>query len=135
MSKRDDFPHACGLFNYYPNGNTQEFLALDPPKKGEPCLPFHVVLRDDGSIPLSILVFARDKAHAKARVEATLRECWKRSRKYREERLKDGDVDNSRGSWLLKKLDAGELAWHIEPYDMTRMAAKINWAGNGGYSF
>lgn len=131
MGDRNKFPHAVDLFNYWTSGSDNHHIAMDPPKKGEPCEAFHVALRGDAWIPVSLLVFARDAEHARSRVEETLRECHKRGEPYR---LKK-DEGESRGAMLLHRLDAGELTWHVEPYDTNRLAASINWASNGGTGF
>ena len=139
MSKQKEkrgMARACDLLGYWETGNDHHHLNLDPVPPGEPSIAFHVQLRGDHCIPLSLLVFARDEKHAVGRVEKTMRACAKAGAAYRarEKERPAGNTD-SRGLMLLRQLDAGELTWYVEPYDTTRMAAEINWASNGGYDF
>jgi len=129
--RRHEFPEAVDLFSYWTSGSSCHYLAEDPCQAGEPCLPFHVALRGDGYIPLSLLVFARDAVHARARVEATLRKCYALGKPYRDQ----PHVTPSHGTHLIEQMDRGDLVWHVAEYDTSKIAAKVNWASNGGTSF
>ena len=61
-------------FSYWQDGNTNLFVDPDPPSTEE-AKPYVVSLQAKNHIPMFLLVFARDKDHAKNRVLKALKEC------------------------------------------------------------
>lgn len=96
--------------------------TYDPPKPEE-AKPFHVMVRGNNWIPISALVFARDSDHAKSRTLDALRlSCQSH----------DGRRRHAQG--VVDKIDSGELAITVEPFDIASMSAEVNWASNGGFA-
>lgn len=117
--------YATGMIGCWESSSDWVEIHAEPPTPGE-AHPFHVMLRGDGWIPVSLLVFARDEVHACRRVVASLLKVIEQQ----------GEIDVSRGRALAQRIlrEAGEgnLRWHVEPYDTALLCAKVNWARNGG---
>lgn len=131
MRRDRQYAAPADLFTYFSDGNTQVAVNPDPPTAKE-AKPFHVLWRGSGWIPVSVLVFARDAKHAKARVHAAMVAC--RDGQYVEE---DEDrramQTQNRCALMLESLDAGKLVVHCKPVDVARIIASVNWAANGGF--
>lgn len=110
------------LLHYWKDGNTSVDVNLDPPRPEE-SKPFHVVIRNRGVIPLSYLVFARDKEHASSRILKSLKKCAK---------LSKSSCGPHRAVDLLKSLADGTMELSVEPLDTGMICAEVNWASNGG---
>ena len=122
-------PEAYSLFYYYSSdGNTSVEVNPDPPKPEE-ARPFHVAIRGEGYIPLSCLVFARDAKHARSRVAQALAICAT-------EQYVSTDPYNPntphRAVRILAELEAKKLKLTVQPMDLERICANVNWASNGG---
>lgn len=133
MSKTD----AVSLFSYWTDGNTEVECDPDPPRPEE-ARPFHVVIRDDGWIPVSILVFARDEEHAASRVRQALVTCRERQYVSESEHDRSGKVREFTTRWI-EAIDArgqrrkkSRMWCEVSPLDTARMVAEVVWASNGG---
>ena len=110
------------LFGYWNDKGEHVEVNSAPPTPDE-ARPFHLVIRSSGVIPLSILVFARDAAHAEYRVREALRECAENSR---------SGYGPHRAVAILSQLASGEMLLTVEPMDVAGIYARVNWASNGG---
>lgn len=119
------------LFSYWKDGNTHVEVNPDPPSAQE-ALPFHVAIFDASYIPVSILVFGRNKTHALSRVRQALAEC--RDGQYRKKPDPHGLSDElrKRAQKYLNAIDKGTMRVTVEPFDVATISAKVNWAENGG---
>lgn len=125
-SKRRVRPYS--QFSYYPDGNRSVEVNPDPPSPEE-ARPFHVAISDPSYIPVSILVFARDKKHALSRVRQALVEC--RDKQYVPE-YGLSDLHRERAQKFLDAIDTGSMLVEVNPLDVALICAKVNWASNGG---
>lgn len=116
---------AEGLWSYWKSPEERVQVNPAPPKRKE-AKPFHVVVRGDGWIPISHLVFARDAEHAEGRIRMALVECCEGAKHH------FSDFGPPIFGRILRELETGELTLTVEPYDVTRLCAKVNWASNGG---
>jgi hypothetical protein len=138
----------CGLFTYWASGSDCREVHADPPDPSE-AKPFFVAIEEGVEekgvwashvIPLSALVFARGEDHARSRVLESIRECLKRDYKSGETQLdKYGDptftvMRLERWARILRGLETEDpnLRLTVEPYPVDLIAAKVNWASNGG---
>jgi len=116
---------AVSLFRYWKDGNTDVAVNPDPPSATE-AKPFHVVIRGEGWIPVSILVFARDESHALSRVRQSITEVLNKSYK-----------DPFRGDHARRFLAAldgqdSDMAVEVRLLNTDVICAQVNWASNGG---
>jgi len=120
--RRDEYLEPAGAFRYYTTGSTWEDAEPDPPSPEE-AKPFHVLAHSDHYIPISVLVFARDADHARARVMAALREALEKQ--HRPDTFE-------RAKKHLEEIENGDMVMHVQPYDIKWIRTKVIWAGNGG---
>ena len=123
MLKRERLGNS-GIFSYWSDGSTRHEVHPDPPAKDE-ARPFHVAVFGDRYIPVSVLVFARDAAHAEKRVRAALRDMIEKS-------YDTAGLSASRAQEARTGLASGEYTLTVEPFDTDRIACNVNWASNGG---
>ncbi len=128
-------------FNYWTDGSNHDGsnqIGSNPdapsPEQARPFVVCGSVDRGMGMAwrPINVIVFARDEAHACARVRAALDEC--RQKDYK------GPDGHARGtSWLTPNaahkivscLADGSMQLLASPYDITVMS-RVEWASNAG---
>lgn len=119
---------AHSLFTVWENGSFFTEINPDPPSLEE-AKPFWVLIRGSGWIPISHLVFARNKEHALDRVLTALKEMTNSS--YRDSH--GGKSSSHRhAEQILNDLDKKDLISDVSEVDITKLAYKVNWASNGG---
>lgn len=119
---------SYGVFAYYPDGQTQVEVHPDPPTPEE-ARPFYVVWGGESWMPITVLVFARDVEHAKARVRAALVACREGAKAWKD---KHDYVHTHQAVRILEEEAAGRLTVACVPVDIARIIAEVVWAGNGG---
>jgi hypothetical protein len=128
-----------GLISYWSDGNHSHQVNLDPPLP-EVARPYHVVIRSEHHIPASVLVFARDEDHARTRLITSLRAAIAKDRSeygarraHHWSRILDA-LDHPEGVEEQGVEGGDRRRWwtEVQPYPIAVIAAKVNWASNGG---
>jgi hypothetical protein len=126
-------------FSHYVNRSTSVQITPPLPAPIEQCRPFVVRCSGDHWIPLQVIVWATTEQTAIERVLLAMRETAQGTREYAEsvnaerDRTFQHEVSGDREcARILKKLDAGEMVFEAEPYDIEVITKCLPWASNGG---
>lgn len=133
---RSERTAAVSLFQYWKNGSESVEVNPDPPSPRD-AIPFHVVIRSDGWIPVSILVFAQNDKHALSRVRQALVTCRDKQYKPRRDDYGTSAEHRRKAQLFLDALDGkgrdckGRMWVECRPMDVAQICAEVVWASNG----
>lgn len=123
-------------FSYYEPSNRSEQTHYAPPLSGVDVVnarPFVVRVRGERYIPIQVIVWGRDAAHAEERVRDCIETCAAKRIAYDAWKEANGHtVYPTHIVSIRDKLAAGSMIVEVEEYDVSLITDCLPWAANGG---